>query len=55
LTTPGTKDLPLSLRWRRPTALAAGDDVVYSIQAKKATGNAVFQPGQLIASEVNVV
>jgi hypothetical protein len=55
LTTPGTKDLPLSLKWRRPTALAAGDDVVYSIQAKKATGNAVFQPGQLIASEVNVI
>jgi hypothetical protein len=34
---------------------AAGDDVVYSIQAKKATGNVVFQPGQLIASEVNVI
>lgn len=52
LTSPGTANQLASFKWRRPTALAAGDDVTYSLEAKKATGNAVFNPGQLIASEV---
>lgn len=52
LTAPGTADQDCSISWLRPTDLAAGDDVVYDVRAKMASGNVVFAAGYLSATEV---
>lgn len=55
LTAPGTADTPITLSWIRPTQLADGDDVTYTIQAKKATGQVLVAGSQLSAKEVLTV
>ncbi len=52
LTAPGTADQDCSISWLRPTDLAAGDDVVYDVRAKMASGNVIFETGYLSAAEV---
>ena len=53
LNSPGTADQPLGLHWVRPTNLTAGDDVVYRVDAKKATGTVTMaNGGQFTVKEV---
>lgn len=52
LTAPGTADQDCSISWLRPTDLAEGDDVTYTVRAKMASGNVVFAAGYLSATEV---
>jgi len=52
LTAPGTADQDCSISWLRPTNLTQGDDVVYTVKAKMASGSVVFPGGYLSAMEV---